>query len=112
MPRVLEPEPTLSFGNQHAGNLIIEGDNLQVMVSLRSQFTDAVDVVYIDPPYNRGGNDFRYSDARFEDPNADGSDSHYVSNDDGGARHAGGGGRVSGVGVPIHPDRAGGAEGG
>lgn len=86
MPRVLEREPALSFGDEDSGNLIIEGDNLQVMVSLRSQFADAVDVVYIDPPYNRGGNDFRYSDARFDDPNADGSDAYYVSNDDGG-RH-------------------------
>lgn len=85
-PRVLEPEPKLSFGDEDFGNLIIEGDNLQVMVSLRSQFADAVDIVYIDPPYNRGGKDFRYSDARFEDPDADGSDAHYVSNDDGG-RH-------------------------
>jgi adenine-specific DNA-methyltransferase len=53
-----------------------------VMVSLRSQFNEMVDVVYIDPPYNRGGNDFRYSDARFHDPNADGSDSQYVANED------------------------------
>ena len=85
-PRVLEPDPKLSFGDQDAGNLIIEGDNLQVMVSLQSQFADAIDVVYIDPPYNRGGNDFRYSDGRYEDPNADASDAYYVSNEDGG-RH-------------------------
>lgn len=85
-PRVLEPDRTLSFGNLEAGNLIIEGDNLQVMVSLQSQFADAIDVVYIDPPYNRGGNDFRYSDARFRDPNAEASDAIYVSNEDGG-RH-------------------------
>jgi adenine-specific DNA-methyltransferase len=85
-PRVLEPDPKLSFGNEDAGNLIIEGDNLQVMVSLQSQFADAIDVVYIDPPYNRGGNDFRYSDARFRDPNADANDAAYVSNEDGG-RH-------------------------
>jgi adenine-specific DNA-methyltransferase len=84
-PRVLEPAPELSFGDD-SQNLIIEGDNLQVMVSLQSQFADAIDVVYIDPPYNRGGNDFRYSDARFHDPNADGSDAVYVSNEDGG-RH-------------------------
>jgi adenine-specific DNA-methyltransferase len=82
----LEPDPKLSFGDQDAGHLIIEGDNLQVMVSLQSQFADAIDVVYIDPPYNRGGNDFRYSDARFRDPNADGNDAVYVSNEDGG-RH-------------------------
>lgn len=85
-PRVLQPEPKLSFGDLDAGNLIIEGDNLQVMVSLQSQFADAIDVVYIDPPYNRGGNDFRYSDARYEDPNAEGTDAYYVSNEDGG-RH-------------------------
>ncbi len=85
-PRVLEPVPELSFGDERAGNLIIEGDNLQVMVSMQSQFADAIDVVYIDPPYNRGGNDFRYSDARFEDPDADASDAYYVSNEDGG-RH-------------------------
>lgn len=76
----------LSYGEQDSGNLIIEGDNLQVMVSLQSQFADAIDLVYIDPPYNRGGNDFRYSDARYEDPNADASDAYYVSNEDGG-RH-------------------------
>ena len=85
-PRVLEPVAKLSYGDQDAGNLLIEGDNLQVMVSLQSQFADAIDVVYIDPPYNRGGSDFRYSDARHDDPDADGSDAYYVSNEDGG-RH-------------------------
>lgn len=85
IPRVLEPEERLSVGSD-SENLVIEGDNLQVMVSLRSQFNAAVDVCYIDPPYNRGGNDFRYSDGRFHDPNADDSDAYYVSNEDGG-RH-------------------------
>jgi adenine-specific DNA-methyltransferase len=85
IPRVLEPDKRLSLGAD-SENLVIEGDNLQVMVSLRSQFNAAVDICYIDPPYNRGGNDFRYSDARFHDPNADDSDAYYVSNEDGG-RH-------------------------
>jgi adenine-specific DNA-methyltransferase len=85
VPRVLEPDKKLSLGND-SQSLVIEGDNLQVMVSLRSQFNALVDVCYIDPPYNRGGNDFRYSDARFHDPDADGSDAVYVSNEDGG-RH-------------------------
>src|SRR5437867_952242 len=69
IPRVLEPDKRLSLGAD-SENLVIEGDNLQVMVSLRSQFNAAVGICYIDPPYNRGGNDFRYSDARFHDPNA------------------------------------------
>jgi adenine-specific DNA-methyltransferase len=85
-PRVLERHDELSFQPDRGANLIIEGDNLQVMVSLRSQYAESFDVVYIDPPYNRGGNDFRYSDGRFHDPDADGSDADYVSNVDGG-RH-------------------------
>lgn len=31
--------------------MVIEGDNLQVMLSLRSQYSDSFDVVYIDPPF-------------------------------------------------------------
>lgn len=85
-PRVLEASNELSFQADKASNLVIEGDNLQAMVSLRSQYAESFDVVYIDPPYNRGGNDFRYSDARYNDPDADGSDAVYVSNEDGG-RH-------------------------
>ncbi|OAH61016.1 hypothetical protein AYJ66_13750 [Dietzia cinnamea] len=85
-PRVLERHDELSFQPDDGSNLVIEGDNLQVMVSLRSQYSESFDVIYIDPPYNRGGNDFRYSDARFQDPDADGSDAVYVSNVDGG-RH-------------------------
>ena len=85
VPRVLEPVRRYSVGAS-ADNLVIEGDNLQAMVSLQTQYGSAFDVVYIDPPYNRGGKDFRYSDRRFEDPNADGHDAEYVSNDDGG-RH-------------------------
>ncbi|GAA3707628.1 hypothetical protein GCM10022204_26970 [Microlunatus aurantiacus] len=81
-PRVLESVPELSHGPA-SGNMVIEGDNLQVMLSLRSQYSDSFDVVYIDPPYNRGGNDFRYSDARFHDPDADPDDAEYVSNEDG-----------------------------
>ncbi|WP_081444560.1 site-specific DNA-methyltransferase [Anaeromyxobacter dehalogenans] len=84
IPRVLEPDARLSKGD--GDSLVVEGDNLQVMVSLRSQFNSSVDVAYIDPPYNRGGNDFRYSDARYHDPNAEGKDAEYVSNEDGG-RH-------------------------
>ncbi len=81
-PRVLESVPELSHGPA-SGNMVIEGDNLQVMLSLRSQYSDSFDVVYIDPPYNRGGNDFRYSDARFHDPDAAPYDAEYVSNEDG-----------------------------
>ncbi len=84
-PRMLEPVPQLSYGDS-SGNRVIEGDNLQVMVSLRSQYQGAIDVAYLDPPYNTGKKDFAYSDARFHDPNADADDMVYVNNEDGG-RH-------------------------
>jgi adenine-specific DNA-methyltransferase len=84
-PRVLEPVPELSLGDAE-GNRVIEGDNLQIMVSLRSQYQGRIDVAYLDPPYNTGKKDFPYSDARFHDPNADADDMVYVSNEDGG-RH-------------------------
>lgn len=85
-PRVLEVDEDLSYKPDLTGNMIIEGDNLQVMVSLRSQYRANFDVIYIDPPYNRGGQDFRYSDARYQDPDADDNDASYVTNIDGG-RH-------------------------
>jgi adenine-specific DNA-methyltransferase len=82
---MLEPVPKLSFGEPRL-NRVIEGDNLQVMVSLRSQYQGTVDVAYCDVPYNTGKKDFAYSDARFHDPNADADDMVYVNNEDGG-RH-------------------------
>src|SRR3954454_19117609 len=76
-PRVIEPVADLSFGEPD-GSRIIEGDNLQVMVSLRSHYQGAIDVAYLDPPYNIGKKDFPYSDRRYHDPNADADDMVYV----------------------------------
>jgi adenine-specific DNA-methyltransferase len=84
-PRVLEPIEQYAYGSA-SGNRVIEGDNLQVMVSLRSQYRSGIDVAYLDPPYNTGRQDFRYSDRRFNDPDADSDDAVYVSSEDGG-RH-------------------------
>ena len=42
-------------------NLYIEGDNLEVLKLLQESYLGAVNVIYIDPPYNRG-NDFIYQD--------------------------------------------------
>jgi adenine-specific DNA-methyltransferase len=44
-------------------NIVIEGDNLEVLRLLRRGYTGKVDVIYIDPPYNTG-NDFIYDDKR------------------------------------------------
>jgi adenine-specific DNA-methyltransferase len=37
-------------------NLIIKGNNLLALYTLKEEFAGKVDLIYIDPPYNRGGN--------------------------------------------------------
>ncbi|HVA82818.1 MAG TPA: DNA methyltransferase, partial [Candidatus Aquilonibacter sp.] len=43
-------------------NLLIEGDNYHSLAVLNFTHSKAIDVIYIDPPYNTGHNDFRYND--------------------------------------------------
>lgn len=43
-------------------NLIIKGDNLLVLVSLRQRYAEKVKCIYIDPPYNTGAENFSYND--------------------------------------------------
>ena len=47
-------------------NLIIEGDNYHALSCLQFTHSQAIDVIYIDPPYNTGNKDFVYND-RFVD---------------------------------------------
>ena len=43
-------------------NFILEGDNLQSLYLLQKTHKGLIDVIYIDPPYNRGKDDFVYDD--------------------------------------------------
>lgn len=43
-------------------NLIIKGNNLLALHSLKSEFTNKVKLIYIDPPYNTGSDTFVYND--------------------------------------------------
>lgn len=43
-------------------NLLIEGDNYYSLAVLNFTHHEAVDVIYIDPPYNTGNKDFIYND--------------------------------------------------
>jgi adenine-specific DNA-methyltransferase len=43
-------------------NLIIKGNNLLALHSLKEEFTGKVKLIYIDPPYNTGGDSFKYND--------------------------------------------------
>ena len=43
-------------------NFLLEGDNLHSLYLLEKTHKEKIDVIYIDPPYNRGSNDFIYND--------------------------------------------------
>lgn len=44
-------------------NLLIKGNNLLALYTLKSRLTGKVKLIYIDPPYNTGGDGFRYNDS-------------------------------------------------
>ena len=43
-------------------NFLLEGDNLHSLKLLEKTHRGKIDVIYIDPPYNRGKEDFKYND--------------------------------------------------
>lgn len=51
--------------NKNSKNLFFTGDNLEVLRHLRNNYSNKIDVIYIDPPYNTGNDDFVYPD-KFE----------------------------------------------
>ena len=57
----LLPRPEDSEGWGDTKNLMIEGDNLEVLKLLQKSYSGRVKLIYIDPPYNTG-NDFVYPD--------------------------------------------------
>lgn len=57
----LRPCPEESINFDTSENLIIEGDNLEVLKLLQKSYLGKVKMIYIDPPYNTG-NDFIYPD--------------------------------------------------
>jgi len=50
--RLLEADPALSYGDPEAGNMLIQGDNLEVLKALLPYYAGQVKCIYIDPPYN------------------------------------------------------------
>lgn len=85
-PRAQNIVKELSVGSEEdqIANLVIEGENLQAMVSLY-KYRGQVDLILTDPPYNTG-NDFRYNDKWDQDPN-DPELGDIVPKDDG-SRHS------------------------
>ena len=44
-------------------NLLIKGNNLLALHSLKKEFAGRVKLIYIDPPYNTGNDSFKYNDS-------------------------------------------------
>lgn len=44
-------------------HILIEGDNLEALATLAYTHEGKIDIIYIDPPYNTGNNDFIYNDS-------------------------------------------------
>src|SRR3989338_4024778 len=57
----LRPDKKESVKFDESENLFIEGDNLEVLKLLQKAYFEQVKMIYIDPPYNTGG-DFVYRD--------------------------------------------------
>ncbi|MDG6119198.1 site-specific DNA-methyltransferase [Lactococcus formosensis] len=53
-------QPTDTFSEQD--NLIIKGNNLIALHSIKARYAGKVKCIYIDPPYNTGNDSFNYND--------------------------------------------------
>lgn len=60
--------PVLVFDKQKSilnfknNNILIQGDNYHSLICLNYVMKDSIDMIYIDPPYNTGNEDFSYND--------------------------------------------------
>ncbi|MCX6069131.1 MAG: site-specific DNA-methyltransferase [Chloroflexi bacterium] len=50
--RLLEADPSLSYGAVDTENMLIQGDNLEALKALLPYYAGQVKCIYIDPPYN------------------------------------------------------------
>ena len=60
--RLLHCDGALSAGDADAGNLLVEGDNLEALKALLPYYAGQVKCIYIDPPYNTGNEGWVYND--------------------------------------------------
>lgn len=55
-------ESTVADFDEDKDNLIIKGNNLLSLHAIKEKYAGKVKVIYIDPPYNTGNDDFNYND--------------------------------------------------
>jgi len=61
-PRILIEDQTKSYGDKHAENMLIYGDNLLALKALEQDFAGKIKCIFIDPPYNTGSAFTHYED--------------------------------------------------
>lgn len=59
---ILKEEKSKSIDNGGQNNILIEGDNFHSLSVLNYTHKGLIDIIYIDPPYNTGNQDFIYND--------------------------------------------------
>lgn len=67
--REVKDKAILSDEPDAPNHILIEGDNLEALTALSYTHEGKIDVIYIDPPYNRGENDFVYNDKYIDKDN-------------------------------------------
>jgi site-specific DNA-methyltransferase (adenine-specific)/adenine-specific DNA-methyltransferase len=60
--RLLNCDKSQSVGDPDAGNLLVQGDNLEALKALLPYYAGKVKCIYIDPPYNTGNENWVYND--------------------------------------------------
>ena len=60
--RLVHCDKGFSAGDAAAGNLLVQGDNLEALRALLPYYAGRVKCIYIDPPYNTGNEGWVYND--------------------------------------------------
>jgi adenine-specific DNA-methyltransferase len=60
--RLIHCDKDKSVGDPDAGNLLVQGDNLEALKALLPYYAGKVKCIYIDPPYNTGNETWIYND--------------------------------------------------
>ena len=53
-PRILIEDKEKSYGDENSENMLIHGDNLLALKAIEDKYTNKIQCIYIDPPFNTG----------------------------------------------------------
>ena len=60
----IKPDKAFNSTYPNSQNFLIKGDNLEALKLLKNAYEKKIKMIYIDPPYNTGGDGFVYADDR------------------------------------------------